>query len=172
MERGEQKLRGKVSDEKGRGKGNWLEAKQQLTVAASDFVAYFSASPALHVKQIFIAVFYLHFWFSDHDFFFLLAFLLNAIFFIFCKKFTLSFILMPPLGMEHFLLFSISFCRCRKWNIFAYKKHFDFMLWQCFHAVYVADSLAAFPVGIPVLFFYITYFISLYSFPARRNIER
>lgn len=172
MERGEQKLRGKVSDEKGKGMGNWLETKKQLTVTASDFVTQFSACPALHVKQIFIAVFYLHFWFSDHDFF-LARFLTECNFFLFfSKKFTLSFILMPPLGMKHFLLFSISFCRCRKWNIFAYKKHFDFMLWQCFHAVYVADSLAAFPVGIPVLFFYITYFISLYSFPARRNITR
>lgn len=52
------------------GKGCGLETEQQLTAASSDFVAYFSASPTVLVKQIFIAVFYLHFLLSDHDIFF------------------------------------------------------------------------------------------------------
>lgn len=105
MERGEQKLRGKVSDEKGRGKGNWLEAKkQQLTVAASDFVAYFSASPALHVKQIFIVVFYLHFWFSDHDFF----------------SCSLSYWMQFFLFFARNLLCRSFWCRRLAWSIFYY----------------------------------------------------
>lgn len=104
MERGEQKLRGKVSDEKGKGMGNWLETKKQLTVTASDFVTQFSACPALHVKQIFIAVFYLHFWFSDHDFF-LARFLTECNFFYFLAR---------------NLLCRSFWCRRLEWSIFYY----------------------------------------------------
>lgn len=90
---------------KGRGKGNWLETKkQQLTVAASDFVAYFSASPALHVKQIFIAVFYLHFWFSDHDFF----------------SCSLSYWIQFFLFFARNLLCRSFWCRRLAWSIFYY----------------------------------------------------
>jgi len=80
---------------------------RQLT-AAVDFVAYFCALSQLHVKQIFIALFYLHFLFALPDTFHAFFRSLFSLFFL-CEKFTLSLILMSRLGMEHFYYLTFRF---------------------------------------------------------------
>lgn len=155
------------------GKGCGLETERQLTAASSDFVAYLSASPTVHVKQIFIAVFYLHFLLSDHDIFFS-CFFNKCIFFIYFFLFAWN-------------LLCRSFWCCRlAWSIFYYLAfhfvavgneiflHIKNILTSCCDNVFALFmwQIHLLPVRPVLSRFYITYFISLYSFPARCNITR